>query len=75
MAQPPPAREADVADNVHWQVTPREAARFNTAIRTDHSREVTFAQPGTYTVNATTAIWCGSNTGASASPFTIRVRP
>jgi hypothetical protein len=75
VAQPPPAREADVADNVHWQVTPREGARFNVAFRADHSREVTFARPGTYTVNATTAIWCGANTGATASPFTIQVRP
>src|SRR5262245_38095621 len=58
MAQPPPARELEVADNVRWRVTPQVPARFNTAFRRDHTREVTFSRAGSYTVEATSAVWC-----------------
>jgi hypothetical protein len=73
LVRPPPAHEAEVADNVRWQVTPPGAARFNTAIRPDHTREVTFTRPGRYVVEATTAVWCGPATGAP--PLAIEVRP
>jgi hypothetical protein len=75
MAQPPPARELEVADNVHWRVTPQVPARFNTAFRSDHTREVTFSRAGTYTVEASTAVWCGAAAGARAAPIMIQVRP
>jgi hypothetical protein len=75
VGSPPPAREAEVADNVHWQATPRQGARFNTAIRADHTRDVIFDRPGHYVLQATSAIWCGDPKGAGASPIAITVRP
>ena len=73
VARPPPDREAAVADNLHWQVSPSGVANFNLGMRPDRSREVVFSKAGTYVLHASSAIWCGAPEGARANPVTITV--
>lgn len=73
VVRPPPERESEVADNLHWQVTPQESVHFNTGMRSNHTREVTFERAGTYVLSATTAVWCGPVGGVTAAPITINV--
>jgi hypothetical protein len=72
VGRPPPDREPEVADNLEWQSSPNEPASFNTVYRQDRTREVVFAKPGTYVLNAISAVYCGES--VRAKPITITVR-
>jgi hypothetical protein len=74
MARPPPEFEAEVADNLHWQVSVPSVARFNTDLRTNRTREVVFSEPGTFVLQATSSVWCGAPTGVRANALTVKVR-
>ena len=74
LARPPPEREPEVADNLHWQAVPGSGARFNTGLRSDRAREVVFSEPGTYVLHATSAVWCGPAGGVQAKPFSITIQ-
>jgi hypothetical protein len=73
VSTPPPEREAEVADNLRWTAVPA-AARFNTAYRTDRTREVVFLQAGTFTLESTADFWC-STVNTHGKPIAIRVHP
>lgn len=73
MGRPPESHEPEVADNIHWQSSPTEGARFNTDLRADRTREVTFSLPGTYTLRPSSAIWCNREETAKGKPITIVV--
>ncbi len=73
MVRPPPEAEDEVADNLHWETSPAEAARFNTDFRADHTRSVTFASPGTFTLASSSAVWCELGRSVAASPLQIEV--
>jgi hypothetical protein len=74
LRRPPPEREAAVADNLTWKVDPPGAHRFDLAFRADHRRKVVFLGPGTYTLKASSTIWCRPGELAWAPPIRIRVR-
>lgn len=74
VAQPPPEREAEVADNLSWKVSVPSAARFNTDLRRDRTREVVFSQAGAFVLQATSAVWCGVPTGTQGNALAIMVR-
>jgi hypothetical protein len=73
VTSPPPEHEPEVADNLHWEVTPFSTARFNIGLRPDRAREVVFSQPGTYVLQATSAVWCGPAKGVRSNSITITV--
>jgi len=58
VAPPPPAEEAEVADNIHWTAQPEGKAEFNLEIRSDHTRRVRFSAPGRYVLRANSSTWC-----------------
>jgi len=72
--RPPPTDEEEVADNVRWEVRPPTGARFNTAFRPDHTREVVFSEAGTFTVESRSTIWCRPDKAARGQPIRIVVR-
>lgn len=72
LESPPLELEVEVADNITWTVTPEGAATFNTGIRDDRRRVVTFDAPGSYRVTATSASWCGEPFGADTLEVEIR---
>ena len=72
--RPPERHEPEVADNIHWQPTPAEGARFNTDLRADRTREVIFHSPGTYTLQPSSAIWCNREKIAHGQPIKIVVQ-
>ena len=73
LGRPPPEREPEVSDNVHWRAFPAEHARFNTLYREDRTREVVFLAPGAFTLESSTDIWCRPGK-ASGKPIRIAVR-
>lgn len=64
LASPPVQLEAEVADNITWTVLPDGSAAFNTGIREDRKRVVTFDTPGSYRLTASSASWCGEPFGS-----------
>lgn len=74
LAQPPPAEEPEVADNLQWTAAPA-TARFNVDLREDHTRAVTFAAAGTVVLSATSPVWCGSPVAAAPLPIVVRATP
>jgi hypothetical protein len=74
LGRPPPEREAEVADNLHWQSSPTQSARFNTVYRPDRTREVVFSQAGSHVLRASSVVYCGSGQDVEAKPITITVR-
>ena len=74
VGRPPPQREAEVADNLEWQSSPEEPARFNVVYREDRTREVVFSKAGTYVLTATSVVYCASPDRVRGKPVTITVR-
>jgi hypothetical protein len=70
----PPTQEQEVSDNLRWEAFLPGRARFNTAYRTDHTREVVFSEAGTFTLESSSAVWCRPNKAASGQPIIILVR-
>jgi len=73
LGRPPPTQEREVSDNLRWEALPAERARFNTVYRDDHTREVVFLEPGTFTLESSSAVWCRPNK-ARGQPIEILVR-
>ena len=71
LGRPPPEREPEVADNLRWQASPDGPARFNVVYRQDRTREVTFSEPGTFILRASSTVYCGDD--VDARPITIKV--
>jgi hypothetical protein len=74
LGRPPPVQEREVSDNLRWEALPAGSARFNTAYRDDHTREVVFLEAGTFTLESSSAVWC-SPRKARGQPIRILVRP
>jgi hypothetical protein len=72
MAVRPPAEEPEVADNVLWEASPSTPARFNMGMREDHTREVVFQAPGTYTLTPTSHVWCGPAIRGASLTIVVR---
>jgi len=73
LGRPPPTQEQEVADNLHWEVLPPAGARFNTAFRADHTREVVFSEAGTFILESSSTIWCRPGKVARGQPIKIVV--
>lgn len=73
MSQPPPESEDEVADNLRWEATPATAAQFNTDLRADHTRSVTFVSPGTVTLASSSSVWCEPGRSVNGSLLQIEV--
>lgn len=73
LGRPPPTQEPEVADNLRWEVLPPASARFNTAFRADHTREVVFLEAGTYILESSSKIWCRPGKVARGQPIKIVV--
>jgi hypothetical protein len=61
MVQPPDPLEEQVAGNVRWILTPPEQGKFNLGLREDGKRSLVISEPGTYTLAATSSVWCGES--------------
>src|SRR5262245_42322844 len=55
---PPPELEAEVADNLEWEVEPENAVQFDTTFRMDHTRPATVLVKGRVTLRPFTAVRC-----------------
>ncbi len=74
LRRPPPSVEENVQANVRWHVEPEGVAEFNVPNTQDlFSRRVRFAEPGVYTVWATTQDWQGGR--ASSNRLTVSIAP
>jgi hypothetical protein len=58
MYRPPAQSEAEVADNVEWEIAPKHAVRLNTEFRMDHTRLATVMTTGTITLTPLSAVPC-----------------
>ena len=74
MRRPPPKFEAEVADNVNWQVAPTTSARFS-AFRPDHTRLVLLPDTGVFTLTASTSVWCEPGRSVAEQSLKIQVTP
>lgn len=74
MRRPPPEREDEAADNIHWTVDPGEQAKFNLDLRRDHTRTVTFSAPGQYRISGTSSVWCGSPVSVEPGAILVEIR-
>lgn len=72
LASAPLELEGEVADNITWKVIPEGSATFNTGLREDRTRVVTFDQPGSYRLTAQSASWCGEPFGGDTLEVEIR---
>jgi hypothetical protein len=70
---PPPELEAEVADNVEWQVEPENAVQFDTTFRMDHTRPATVLVKGRITLRAFTAVRCEKDRVEEGDPVRIEV--
>jgi hypothetical protein len=73
LSRPPPTQEPEVAGNLRWEVLPPASARFNTAFRADHTREVVFLEAGTFILESSSIIWCRPGKVARGQPIKIVV--
>ncbi|MGD2084006.1 MAG: hypothetical protein PVF91_13670 [Chromatiales bacterium] len=74
LRRPPPDREPAVADNLTWEVHPPGAHRFDLRFRADHTRRVVFSEPGVFTLESSSNVWCRPGKLARGRPIRIRVR-
>lgn len=61
-----------MADNLTWTVVPEGHATFNTGLREDRTRTVSFDAPGSYRLTARSASWCGEPFGGDTLQVDIR---
>jgi len=73
MRRPPANHTSEVSDNLRWVALPSSGARFNTNLRSDHTREVVFEKPGTYILESSSKIWCRPEQVAKGKPIRILV--
>jgi len=65
VAPPPPAREEEVAAELHWTARPAGKAEFDSGLSEDHTRRVRFSAPGRYVIGASSATWCSPKVTAN----------
>jgi len=71
LGRPPPEREPEVADNLHWRASPDGPARFNVVYREDRTREVIFSAAGSFVLQASSTVYCGEK--VDAKPISVKV--
>jgi hypothetical protein len=71
--QTPPESEPEVADNVHWEVTPEHAVSFNQDLRLDHTKIVTMNGTGTVTLTPTGLVKCEPDRAVEGPAIRIEV--
>ena len=71
--QPPVESEPEVADSVHWQVTPENAVSFNQDFRLDHTKIVTMHVAGTITLTPTSLAKCEPDRTVEGAAIQIEV--
>ena len=71
--RPPPEHEAEVADNVKWEVVPEWAVRFNTEYRLDHTRIATMLATGKVTFTPLSAVACEADRVVEGPTIVIEV--
>jgi hypothetical protein len=71
--RPPPESEAEVADNVEWEIVPEDAVRFNEEYRLDHTRIATMQVDGTIRLTPLSAVTCEADRVVSGPSIEIEV--
>lgn len=74
LRRPPPEYEKEVSDNLRWEALPSKGAHFNTNIRSDHTREVLFVEPGMFILESRSRIPCHPGKDAKGKPIKIWVK-
>ena len=74
MVQPPDPIEEEVAGNVSWLLTPEGQGKFNLGLRADGKRMLVISESGTYTLTATSSVWCGEPV-ASENRIELTITP
>jgi len=74
MVQPPDPDDEQVAGNVRWLLTPAGQGKFNLGLREDGKRALVISEPGTYTLTATSSVWCGESV-ASENRIVLTISP
>jgi hypothetical protein len=74
MVQPPDPVEQEVAGNVRWLLAPSGQGKFNLGLREDGKRTLVISEPGTYTLTATSSVWCGEPV-ASDNRIVLKISP
>ncbi|CAB5098281.1 hypothetical protein D3OALGA1CA_1256 [Olavius algarvensis associated proteobacterium Delta 3] len=75
LRHPPPEKEKEVADTIHWKVRPEGYAKFNLNPMTNRTRTVTFAAPGTYWISGSSAVWCGPPVAGLPEMLVVEIKP
>jgi len=71
--RPPAESEAEVADNVHWEVVPEDAVRFNEEYRLDHTRIATMKVTGRIELTPLSAVPCEADRVVAGPTIAIEV--
>jgi hypothetical protein len=71
--RPPPEHEAEVADNVKWEVAPEWAVRFNGEYRLDHTRIATMLTKGKVRLTPLSAVACEADRVVDGPSIEIEV--
>ena len=72
VAPPPPAEEAQVADDLTWTTQPEGKAEFDSGLRPDHARRVRFAVPGRYRLRASSSTWCSPRVASNELTVVVK---
>lgn len=71
--RPPAESKDEVADNVHWEVVPENAVRFNTEYRMDHTQIATMLVKGTIKLTPISAVKCEEDRVVAGPSIQIEV--
>jgi hypothetical protein len=71
--QPPLLSEAEVADNLLWEVDPEDSVRFSTEYRMDHTRVATMMVPGVIKLTPVSAVKCEKERAVEGPAVEIEV--
>jgi len=71
--QTPPESEPEVADSVHWEVTPENAVSFNRDLRMDHTKIATLNVSGTITLAPAGLVKCEPDRAVEGPAIRIEV--
>ena len=71
--RPPPQSEAEVADSVEWQSTPKHGISYGAEVRMDRKRVVTLRASGTVTLVPLSPVPCEPGRVVQGPPIQIEV--
>lgn len=71
--QPPAEVEPEVADLVHWQILPENAAYLNRDFRADHTKAATLVVKGTVTLTPISTVKCEDRV-VEGTPIRVEVQ-